>query len=142
MFSNIRTRFGVRKRRFLEKSQKNLVKICPRGVTVIDPPGGDSFLLDFFEIFQKMSFSYSKSCSDVRKHIPDTSRRSRRVQNTILISKTYFLDQKKRIFGKSDPASPPTDFPQTPPRVRMQRAAFFQLLPPRFLKSFPKTNPF
>ena len=83
------------------------VNLSPRGVTVIVyPPGGDRFLLDFFEIFRKTSFPDPKSYSDVRKHIPDTSRRSRRVQNTILISKTYF----KRIFGKSDPASPHTDF--------------------------------
>ena len=55
-------------------------------------------MLDFFledaRFFPKTSFPDPKSYSDVRKHIPDTSRRSRRVQNTILISKTYFLDKK------------------------------------------------
>ena len=43
--------------------------------------------------FQNTSFPYFKSYSDVRKHISDTSRHSRRVQNTILISKTYFGDE-------------------------------------------------
>ena len=40
--------------------------------------------------FQNTSFPYFKSYSDVRKHISDTSRHSRRVQNTILIYKMYF----------------------------------------------------
>ena len=40
--------------------------------------------------FQNTSFPYSKSYSNVRKHISDTPRHSRHVQNTILILKTYF----------------------------------------------------
>ena len=51
---------------------------------------------EFF--FQNTSFPYFKLYYDVRKHISDTSRHSRRVQNTILISKTYFGDEN-RIFG-------------------------------------------
>ena len=43
--------------------------------------------------FKNTSFPYFKSYSYVRKHISDTSRHSRRVQNTILISKTYFGDE-------------------------------------------------
>ena len=43
--------------------------------------------------FKNTSFPNCKSYSDVRKHISDTSRHSRRVQNTILISKTYFEDE-------------------------------------------------
>ena len=48
--------------------------------------------------FQNTSFPYFKRYQDVRKHISDTSRHSRRVQNTILISKTYFGDENG-IFG-------------------------------------------
>ena len=48
--------------------------------------------------FRNTSFPYSKSYSIDRKHISDTPRHSRRVQNTILISKTYFQDEKYDFF--------------------------------------------
>ena len=51
---------------------------------------------EFF--FQNTSFPYFKLYYDVRKHISDTSRHSTRVQNTILISKTYFQDEKYDFF--------------------------------------------
>ena len=59
------------------------------------PPRGEGrFLMNHAQNFQKSSFPYPKMYSDVRKHIPDTPRHPRRVQNTILISKTYFQDEK------------------------------------------------
>ena len=112
-----RIRFGVEKTYFCFFGFREGVKsIPPPGGGIVYSgyePGGQIFARLFWgdaRFFQKSSFPDPKSYSDVRKHIPDTSRRSRRVQNTILISKTYFLD-KKSYFGFS---SPNTDFPQTP----------------------------
>ena len=70
-------------------------------LTDYPPPGGQIFYRYFSDLSQKYqisSFPYSKSYSIDRKHISDTPRHSRRVQNTILISKTYFGDEN-RIFG-------------------------------------------
>ena len=87
--------------------RKNLIQILKWGATKRGKKVRDSRFLqqifyryfsDLSQKYQISSFPYSKSYSIDRKHISDTPRHSRRVQNTILISKTYFQDEKYDFF--------------------------------------------
>ena len=75
----------------------DLIRLPPRGGSkILVRFWGSPKIRNFF--FRNTSFPYSKSYSNVRKHISDTPRHSRHVQNTILKSKIYFQDQKYDFF--------------------------------------------